>query len=75
MRGTDIRVEYLLNSVSDVAVVSRLAAKAISRKEVMPGAESGAARLRRERRLNCRKGESANVKRVGLDNRSADQKS
>ena len=43
-------------------------------KRLMPRAGVGAAHLRCEHQLICRKGESANVKRVGLDNRSADQK-
>ncbi|EPG6282533.1 GntR family transcriptional regulator YhfZ [Citrobacter freundii] len=75
MRGADIRVECLLNGVYDMAVVSRLAAESYFAQDGLritlalgPHTYVG------EHQLICRKGESADVKRVGLDNRSADQK-
>lgn len=75
MRGADIRVECLLNGVYDMAVVSRLAAESYLAKDGLritlalgPHTYVG------EHQLICRKGESADVQRVGLDNRSADQK-
>lgn len=75
MRGADIRVECLLNGVYDMAVVSRLAAESyLTQKGLCLALELGPHTYVGEHQLICRKGESANVKRVGLDNRSADQK-
>jgi len=72
---TDIRVECLLNGVYDMAVVSRLAAESyLTQKGLCLALELGPHTYVGEHQLICRKGESANVKRVGLDNRSADQK-
>ncbi len=75
MRGADIRVECLLNGVYDMAVVSRLAAESyLTQKGLCLALELGPHTYVGEHQLICRKGESANVKRGGLDNRSADQK-
>lgn len=75
MRGADIRVECLLNGVYDMAVVSRLAAESyLTQKGLCLALELGPHTYVGEHQLICRKGESANVKRVELDNRSADQK-
>ena len=75
MRGADIRVECLLNGVYDMAVVSRLAAESyLTQKGLCLALELGPHTYVGEHQLICRKGESAKVKRVGLDNRSADQK-
>ena len=75
MRGADIRVKCLLNGVYDMAVVSRLAAESyLTQKGLCLALELGPHTYVGEHQLICRKGESANVKRVGLDNRSADQK-
>lgn len=75
MRGADIRVECLLNGVYDMAVVSRLAAESyLTQKGLCLALELGPHTYVGEHQLICRKGESANVNRVGLDNRSADQK-
>lgn len=72
MRGADIRVECLLNGVYDMAVVSRLAAESyLTQKGLCLALELGPHTYVGEHQLICRKGESANVKRVGLDNRSA----
>ena len=73
--SADIRVECLLNGVYDMAVVSRLAAESyLTQKGLCLALELGPHTYVGEHQLICRKGESANVKRVGLDNRSADQK-
>lgn len=75
MRGADIRVECLLNGVYDMAVVSRLAAESyLAQAGLRITLALGPHTYVGEHQLICRKGESANVKRVGLDNRSADQK-
>ncbi len=75
MRGADIRVECLLNGVYDMAVVSRLAAESyLAQDGLRITLALGPHTYVGEHQLICRKGESAVVKRVGLDNRSADQK-
>lgn len=75
MRGADIRVECLLNGVYDMAVVSRLAAESyLTQKGLCLALELGPHTYVGEHQLICRKGESGNVQRVGLDSRSADQK-
>ena len=75
MRGADIRVECLLNGVYDMAVVSRLAAESyLAQDRLRITLALGPHTYVGEHQLICRKGESATVKRVGLDNRSADQK-
>ena len=75
MRGADIRVECLLNGVYDMAVVSRLAAESyLAQDGLRITLALGPHTYFGEHQLICRKGESADVKRVGLDNRSADQK-
>lgn len=75
MRGADIRVECLLNGVYDMAVVSRLAAESyLAQDGLRITLALGPHTYVGEHQLICRKGESADVKRVGLDNRSADQK-
>ncbi|MGV3814486.1 GntR family transcriptional regulator YhfZ [Citrobacter freundii] len=75
MRGADIRVECLLNGVYDMAVVSSLAAESyLAQDGLRITLALGPHTYVGEHQLICRKGESAVVKRVGLDNRSADQK-
>ena len=75
MRGADIRVECLLNGVYDMAVVSRLAAESyLAQDGLRITLALGPHTYVGEHQLICRKGESADVKHVGLDNRSADQK-
>lgn len=75
MRGADIRVECLLNGVYDIAVVSRLAAESYLKKSGLCMVMTlGPHTYVGEHQLICRKGQSANIRRVGLDNRSADQK-
>lgn len=75
MRGADIRVECLLNGVYDMAVVSRLAAESYLKQSGLCMVMAlGPHTYVGEHQLICRKGESAAIRRVGLDNRSADQK-
>lgn len=75
MRGADIRVECLINGVYDMAVVSRLAAESyLAQNGLRIVLALGPHTYVGEHQLICRKGESGQVKRVGLDNRSADQK-
>ncbi|WP_054177859.1 GntR family transcriptional regulator YhfZ [Trabulsiella odontotermitis] len=75
MRGADVRVECLLNGVYDMAVVSRLAAENYLHSNALCMVlELGAQTYVGEHQLICRKGEAKNVRRVGIDNRSADQK-
>lgn len=75
MRGADIRVECLLNGVYDMAVVSRLAAESYLAQDGLRIALAlGPHTYVGEHQLICRQGQSEPVKRVGLDNRSADQK-
>ena len=75
MRGADIRVECLQNGVYDMAVVSRLAAESYLAQDGLRIALAlGPHTYVGEHQLICRKGESGGVKRVGLDNHSADQK-
>ncbi|KNC90207.1 GntR family transcriptional regulator YhfZ [Trabulsiella odontotermitis] len=75
MRGADVRVECLLNGVYDMAVVSRLAAENyLNSNALCMVLELGAQTYVGEHQLICRKGDAKNVRRVGIDNRSADQK-
>ena len=58
----------------DMAVVSRLAAESyLTQKGLCLALELGPHTYVGEHQLICRKGESANGKRVGLDNRSAER--
>ena len=75
MRGADIRVECLLNGVYDMAVVSRLAAESyLAQSGLRMVMTLGPHTYVGEHQLICRKGEIDSVRRVGLDNRTADQK-
>ncbi len=74
MRGSDVRVECLLNGVYDLAVVSRLAAQSYFDKEdVCMALELGPHTYVGEHKLICRAGDRQ-IKKVGLDPRSADQR-
>ncbi|MDK9585502.1 GntR family transcriptional regulator YhfZ [Lelliottia wanjuensis] len=74
MRGSDVRVECLLNGVYDLAVVSRLAAQSyVDRGDVYMALELGPHTYVGEHKLICRAG-AQQIKRVGLDPRSADQR-
>lgn len=75
MRGADIRVECLLNGVYDMAVVSRLAAESyLAQSGLSMAMALGPHTYVGEHQLICRKGEIDEVRRIGLDNRSPDQK-
>ncbi|MFZ3391024.1 GntR family transcriptional regulator YhfZ [Buttiauxella gaviniae] len=74
MRGSDVRVECLLNGVYDLAVVSRLAAQSyLDNSDIFMALELGPHTYVGEHKLICRTGEQQ-IKRVGLDPRSADQR-
>lgn len=75
MRGADIRVECLLNGIYDMAVVSRLAAESyLQQSGLCKVLELGPHTYVGEHQLICRKGQAATVRKVGLDNRSTDQR-
>jgi hypothetical protein len=75
MRGADIRVECLLNGLYDMAVVSNLAAESfLQQSGLCKVLELGPRTYVGEHQLICRKGQAGKIRRVGLDNRSTDQK-
>ncbi|MDJ3787414.1 hypothetical protein LEI94_23195 [Salmonella enterica] len=74
MRGSDVRVECLVNGVYDLAVVSRLAAQSyLNKGELFMALELGPHTYVSEHKLIYRAGEMEKIKRAGLDPRSADQ--
>lgn len=74
MRGSDVRVECLLNGVYDLAVVSRLAAQSyLDKDNVHIALELGPHTYVGEHKLICRAG-NLPIQRVGIDPRSADQR-
>jgi len=74
MRGSDVRVECLLNGVYDLAVVSRLAAQSyLDNSDVFMALALGPHTYVGEHKLICRTG-NQQIRRVGLDPRSADQR-
>jgi hypothetical protein len=75
MRGSDVRVECLLNGVYDLAVVSRLAAQSyLDNSGLCMALELGPHTYVGEHKLICRVGQQQSIRRVGLDPRSADQR-
>jgi hypothetical protein len=75
MRGSDVRVECLLNGVYDLAVVSRLAAGSyLSQGNVCMALTLGPHTYVDGHKVICRAGEMQQIRRVGLDPRSADQR-
>lgn len=75
MRGSDVRIECLLNGVYDLAVVSRLAAQSYPDKgKLCMALELGPHTYVSEHKLICRAGGMQKIKRVGQDPRSADQR-
>ncbi len=75
MRGSDARVECLLNGVYDLAVVSRLAAQSYLEKgDLSLSLALGPHTYVGEHKLIRRAGENQAIRRVGLDPRSADQR-
>lgn len=74
MRGSDVRVECLLNGIYDLAVVSQLAAQSYrDNADICIALELGPHTYVGEHKLICRK-DTQQIKRVGLDPRSADQR-
>lgn len=75
MRGSDVRVECLLNGVYDLAVVSRLAAESyLDGGELNMTLELGPHSYVGEHQLICRRDGADSIRRVGQDPRSADQR-
>ncbi|PLR39571.1 hypothetical protein CYR55_06740 [Chimaeribacter californicus] len=75
MRGSDVRVECLLNGVYDLAVVSRLAAGSyLNKGNVCMALTLGPHTYVDGHKVICRAGEMQQIRRVGLDPRSADQR-
>ncbi|WP_340620068.1 GntR family transcriptional regulator YhfZ [Xenorhabdus siamensis] len=75
MRGSDIRIECLLNGVYDLAVTSRLAAEQHPEiKDIYIALSLGTQSYTDRHRLIFRRGEMESIRRVGLDSTSADQK-
>lgn len=75
MRGSDARVECLLNGVYDLAVVSRLAADSyLSNPGIFTALALGPHTYVGEHKLICRAGQQENIRRIGIDPRSADQR-
>lgn len=75
MRGADVRIECLLDGIYDMAVVSRLAAESYLQQELVDIALTlGPHTYVSGHHLICRQGQQDNIKRVGLDFRSPDQR-
>ncbi|WP_445374543.1 GntR family transcriptional regulator YhfZ [Photorhabdus tasmaniensis] len=75
MRGSDARVECLRNGIYDLAVVSHLAAQTyLEQRDVCAVLGLGPHTYVGAHQLIYRKGGEQNIRRVGLDHHSADQK-
>uniref|UniRef100_A8GJ08 Putative transcriptional regulator, GntR family n=1 Tax=Serratia proteamaculans (strain 568) TaxID=399741 RepID=A8GJ08_SERP5 len=75
MRGADVRIECLIDGVYDMAVVSHLAAESYLRDgKVTAAMMLGAGSYVDGHQLVYRKGEKQNIRRIGLDSRSPDQR-
>ncbi|MDX7990765.1 GntR family transcriptional regulator YhfZ [Xenorhabdus littoralis] len=75
MRGSDIRIECLLNGVYDLAVTSKLAAEQHpEHKDIYIALSLGTQSYTDRHRLIFRHGERESIRRIGLDSTSADQK-
>ncbi|GAD80851.1 GntR family transcriptional regulator YhfZ [Vibrio ezurae] len=75
MRGADVRAECLKNGIYDIAIMSRLAAEHyVASGDLDIALELGPNTYVSEHRLICRQGELHNIKRVGVDPSSPDQK-
>ncbi|KXF81645.1 GntR family transcriptional regulator YhfZ [Enterovibrio coralii] len=73
MRGADARAECLKKGTYDIAIMSKLAAKAVG-TGVKVAFDLGKQSYSVEHKLICRKGEENNIKKVGVDPSSPDQK-
>ncbi|PVZ79363.1 hypothetical protein C9426_33910 [Serratia sp. S1B] len=75
MRGSDVRIECLLNSLYDLAVTSRLAAESyVKRQQVQVALSLGEHSYTEQHQLIYRRGERDTIRNVGIDSTSADQK-
>ncbi len=75
MRGADVRIECLIDGVYDMAVVSHLAAESYLRDgKVTAAMMLGAGSYVDGHQLVYRKGGKQNIRRIGLDSRSPDQR-
>jgi hypothetical protein len=75
MRGASVRIECLLDGIYDMAVVSRLAARQVLQDgKARIALELGPGSYVSEHQMVCRRGEQNNIRRVGLDPRSPDQR-
>ncbi|WP_114765004.1 GntR family transcriptional regulator YhfZ [Vibrio rhodolitus] len=73
MRGASVRAECLKNGTYDVAIMSKLAAKQLA-SGLVTAIDLGAHSYSHEHRLIYRQGEFEQIKRVGVDPDSPDQK-
>lgn len=75
MRGSDIRIECLMNGLYDLAVTSKLAAESyVQQHQVQVVLSLGEHSYTEQHRLIYRLGERDSIRKVGIDNASADQK-
>lgn len=73
MRGADARAQCLKSGVHDIAIVSRLAAKELL-DGIKMAVDLGENSYSLEHKLICREGEFSQIKRVGVDPSSPDQR-
>lgn len=73
MRGASVRAECLRNGTYDVAIMSKLAAKQLA-SGLVTAIDLGANSYSHEHRLIYRQGEYEQIRRVGVDPDSPDQK-
>ncbi|MGC9459974.1 GntR family transcriptional regulator YhfZ [Vibrio genomosp. F10] len=73
MRGASVRAECLRNGTYDVAIMSKLAAKELA-SGLVTAIDLGAHSYSHEHRLIFKKGRYENIRRVGVDPDSPDQK-
>lgn len=75
MRGADIRIECLINGVYNMAVVSRLAAESyLQQGKVTQLLALGPGSYVHGHQMICHRDRQHNIRRVGLDPRSPDQR-
>ncbi|MCD1127428.1 hypothetical protein LPW36_15740 [Jinshanibacter sp. LJY008] len=75
MRGADIRVECLENGIYDLAVTSRLAAEQhLKQGNIYIALSLGQQTYAEQHKLIFRQGQEQNIRRIGIDSTSADQK-
>lgn len=75
MRGAEVRINCLIEGIYDIAVVSRLAADSyIEQGKVVIAVNLGSRSYVDGHQLICRKGALADIRRVGFDPSSPDQR-